>query len=49
MYLTDTIMLYIVTTFLNHSVSKDINKVGEIKTISSAIRRGTNSRHLRKL
>ena len=47
-HLIETIMLYIVTTFLNYSVSKDVDKVGKFETAGGAVRGSTNSRHLAK-
>jgi hypothetical protein len=42
------IMFHIVTIFLNYSVSKDVNKVGEFETSGSTIT-STDSRHLKNL
>jgi hypothetical protein len=47
-HLTDQIMLRAVAVFLNYSVSKNVDKVGEVKTASSARGGSTNSRHLAK-
>jgi hypothetical protein len=49
MHLTDQIVLRVVAAFLNHSVSENVDKVGEVKTASSARGGSTNSRHLAKL
>ena len=47
-YLINAIVLSIVAILLNHSVSKNVDKVSKVKTVGGAIRRSTNSRHLRK-
>ena len=44
MNLTDAVVFNITTTFLNHSVSKIIEEIGEFETASSAIT-VTNNRH----
>jgi hypothetical protein len=43
-----TIVFYTVTTFLDYSVSEDIDKVGEFETTGSTIT-STDSRHLKNL
>ena len=49
MHLIETIMLSIVATFLDYSISENIDKISKVKAIDSTIRGSTNSRHLRKL
>jgi hypothetical protein len=46
--LIQTIMFHTVTTFLNHSVSENVDKVGEFETSGGAIA-STDSRHLKNL
>ena len=48
MHLIETIILSIVTTLLDYSVSENVDKIGKVKATGSTIRRSTNSRHLRK-
>ena len=48
-HLIETIMLSIVTVFLNYSVSENVDKVSEVEIASSTNRGSTNSRHLTKL
>ena len=45
MHLIETIVLSIVTTFPNYSISKNVDKVGKVKTAGSTIRSCTNSRY----
>ena len=49
MHLIETIVLSTVATFLDHSISENVDKIGKVKATSSAVRRSTNSRHLGKL
>ena len=48
MNLADTIVLCIITAFLDHSISEHVDKVGKVKTAGSTIRRSAHSRHLAK-
>jgi hypothetical protein len=48
MNLIDAVVFYISATFLNHSVSKSVEEVGEVNTAGSTIRGSTDSRHLTK-
>ena len=48
-YLIETIILSIVTIFLNYSISKNVDKVSKIEIVGSTIRGSTNSRYLTKL
>jgi uncharacterized membrane protein len=41
-----TIVFYIVATFLNYSVSEDVDKVDEFETLGSTVT-STDSRHLK--
>ena len=48
-HLIETIMLSIVTIFLNYSISENVDKVNEVETAGSTIKGSTNSRYLTKL
>ena len=48
MNLINAIMLGTITTFLNYSISEDIDKVGKVETSGSTIT-STDSRYLKSL
>jgi hypothetical protein len=48
MHLIETIVLSIVTAFLNYGISEDVDEISKVEIVGGAIRGSTNNRHLAK-